>query len=351
MNRDDQMPAVWHDALTKREDWLGKLNHALQARHEEGAFDRCSTGGEGCKQPVISAHAISRTALECIANQNNMVMATYKNPPTNAIAHYRTEMLSPQSINSFSTGRWACAEHDRIFTPIDSKNIDVNDQYNLFLIVYRVTVRLCHFAVRTAEPLATMILHPASKLLEVIPEEPLKGLQGSARIISRSAAHLCHIKWQMDKMLSTQTYDRLNYRVAYWNAEPTLAGAGIRWFTGDENKTLWSGTARDIPGWVVAVPQEHGQLLITACPYGGEKYTEELHRGMPKGNHQPESTGRNWTRLMSNKLASTAADLAISLKKYESLSQNEQKHLLSYIRTRSRPTSNTRGLPNLLNSL
>ena len=124
------------------DDWktgLRSLRQVLQERDAQRAFDRCIVGGEGCKNPSIEAHSIPMACLQLIANRNS-VFASCAVPPPDPVTYHYLKPLARRSISTFSVSRWSCEGHDRLFAPVDSKNIDLQDRRNLFLLVYRTTL-------------------------------------------------------------------------------------------------------------------------------------------------------------------------------------------------------------------
>ena len=239
---------------------MKNLNKTLSEQDETGSFDRCSVGSEGCKQPPIKAHAVPRSALKLIA-QSNKVYATNVNPPQNPLAFYNQDPLSERSIEQFSVGKWACGHHDQIFNPIDSNNIDLHLKSNLFLIVYRLTLRATQLALRTVGRLSPM-LDPTIPTPKGISEDEAEKLRQYVTDTTPIVAHLFFIKVSMDKFWKNKEYHRLDYRVITWKTKPVMAGAGIIWNDGPPGKLTWSGNTACLPSWLIILPQKYGQAII-----------------------------------------------------------------------------------------
>ena len=266
---------------------MRNLNKALSEQDEAGSFDRCSVGSERCKQPPIKAHAVPRSALKLIA-QSNKVYATNANPPQNPLAFYNQDPLSERSIEQFSVGKWACGHHDQIFNPIDSNNIDLHLKSNLFLIIYRITLRATQLALRTVGRIAIPMLDPAVPTPKGISEDGAEELRQFAFNATPAVARLFSIKAAMDRFWRNKDYHRLDYRVITWKTKPVMAGAGIIWNDGPPGRLTWSGNTACLPGWLIILPQKYGQAIITACPKGFSKYANEIN-GITeeKGIEQP----------------------------------------------------------------
>lgn len=325
---------------------MKNLNKTLSEQDETGSFDRCSVGSEGCKQPPIKAHAVPRSALKLIA-QSNKVYATNANPPQNPLAFYNQDPLSERSIEQFSVGKWACGHHDQIFNPIDSNNIDLHLKSNLFLIVYRLTLRATQLALRTVGRLSPM-LDPTIPTPKGISEDEAEKLRQYVTDTTPIVAHLFFIKVSMDKFWKNKEYHRLDYRVITWKTKPVMAGAGIIWNDGPPGKLTWSGNTACLPSWLIILPQKYGQAIITACPKGFSKYANEIN-GITEGKgYRATDIDDDWTSRINIKILQSINDLAIAPDVFQALTEQQALALQSYLATRTISTPDDWQLPNLL---
>lgn len=338
---------------------IGNLANALRQVDQEGAFDRCIVGTPHCSRPPIQAHSLPRTALRLIADSNNEVVATDVIPATHIPTYFNTSPLRNYNINQVSIGKWACQEHDGIFAEIDSQSIDCQNPRNLFLLVYRATLRILQAAQRMSYRMAMTLIDPARDRPSGIPEYALQNLQDVAIQMSVASAEVFVLKTQLDKMLTSGEYDNLEYRVASWETTSTLAACGMKWFDGERRDTeLIAAETEAIgyparpnmitPGWIIILPQQHGQIAMTASTNGKSKFTSQLHEGMPKNLRISAHRGRNWTNLISRKAITMASDLVVSLDHYLALDNNEKDHLQKYLKIRSSHEVTEKNLPNLL---
>ena len=328
---------------------LRNLSGSMSAMDAERSFDRCSVGGESCKQPSIKAHCLPRTVLNLITNDEKKVIGVDAEPPRTPGHWIEGEPLGERSISNFNVGQWACAEHDRQFSSVDSTCIDAQDDRNLFLMVYRTTTYLTQKAVRAASRLAIPILDPAVDTPEGFPEHIRGNLEEKARIMSLMAMRTMYLKWSADKLLNRKAYDEIEYRVSMWESVPTMAATGMRWVEGAGNGVEWYGEKSIIPVWLILLPQEYGQIIITASPKGMGAYLNNIHEGMRKGNRAIVKKGNNWTRLMCRKVLENAAVVAISHDRFFQTSYAERDNLQTYLFGRTLSDVSKLKLPNLLN--
>ena len=331
---------------------LKALNDVMKMRDDQKSFDRCHVGSCNNKS-AIEAHSIPVTALQLMADQSNMVMATLLPPPPNIAAFPKnSHPLTKRSIHRFSAGPWACREHDALFKPIDSRNIDVENERNLFLVVYRVALRAVQAALRICERFVEPILGPdMPQEFSGLPDWFLDRSQQTVRNIALSAMDLWVLKIQLDRILRTESYDTLVYRTVLLKTKSMMASSGIKFFDNLRNENVWGHEYIQpsmIPGWMVVLPQEHGQTIITASPIRGDRYVRDVHKGMYTRHEGVTTKPPNWTRHASKKMLSMSTDLAVSTEKYDSLTDDERHRLQDYLRTRVSQPGKEWKLPNLL---
>ena len=305
-------------------------------------------GDEGCKNASIEAHSIPMASLDLIAKRNK-VIASCAVPPRDPVTYHYYLPLANRSIRTFGVGRWSCKEHDRLFAPVDSKKIDFEDRRNLFLIVYRTTLRAAQLGLRTVERIATPTLDPVATVPQGVPESYLNGMRKLAVDWSLIIARLLFLKWRMDALLKAKSYEEIEYRTSTWRTEPMVAGAGMNWYEGPGNGLYWGGEDSILPEWIIVLPQEYGQAAITASIRGSKEYASKIHDSMPKVNKGLIDRGKLWTKAISNRLINRSIDIAISNARYAELDSQERQTLQDYFQARSiYGTSLNRGLPNLL---
>ncbi len=311
------------------------------------SFDSCNVSNDNCKQPTIDAHALPRTALKLIA-RDNKVYSNHPHPPQNPLAFVKQNPLSLRSIASCSVGRWSCKTHDQILEPIDCNNIDLRNPRNLFLTIHRVTLRMTHYWIRAVSRYVFATMDPETSMLEGLSEAFVDDSKDFVRRGTFNAIRLFEVQAKMQYFLSKGDYYKLDYGVFSWEAEPTIAAAGISWCDGPSGKSTWSGSAILLPCWFVVLPQVYGQAIVTACPVGFRKYSPEINK-VASGMKLREGNIRNdWAEYANHVLMNTADDLAIAPASFESAEVKQTNALQDFLRQRSAEEAHRLQLPNFL---
>ncbi len=340
----DGVPEEWREGMRT-------LTRAFREVDENRAFDRCSID-VSCQNPSIKAHALPRTALELIADKEGMVIGSHPDPPQNPIAWEAQNALDTRNIRRFSIGQWACDEHDKLFSPIDSKSIDFSDERNLFLAIYRLTLRSTQYVLRVGDRLVSTTIESESPLIG-LPDSAVENIKQVTRQTFDVAKDLFVLSVRMNRFLEEESFDRIEYRIAEFYSVPTLAASGMKRLDGPGTGVYWDdknwvANNSSIPAWLVVLPQDHGQTVITASLPGYDRYTADFHSGVPKFGEIRKRSGANWGRLMSRKILECSFDLALSIECYQGLTASEQIALQDYLRRRSLNVGRRPKLPNLL---
>lgn len=327
------------------------LGRALHERDENASFDRCMVGGESCKETAINAHCVPVTVLELIMDESKEVMAVHSEPPKTPIQWLNREPLRPMNIEKFNASRWACRPHDDTFRALDTKALEELSYRDKFLMIYKITVYLTQRILHAGERLATPFMDPTTETPRGLSQETEEYLQEAALEMTYAARRTIRVKWQLDRMLNNKTYDEIEYRLATWRSTPTMAAVGMVFAPGPGDRAEWYGPNSYIPTWLALLPQEHGQMIITASPKGTAQYTRDIHEGMPRGQAKPMARGNNWTRLVCRKALTHATDIAINKERFSDMTEDEQRKLQEFILFRKVQVLRRRRLvfPNLLN--
>ena len=332
---------------------IGKTNlgKALDTRDQNAAFDRCMVGGENCREPAINAHCVPETALELIMDESREVRAGHSEPPRTPIQWLSEEPLKRMNIRRFNAGSWACQPHDDYFSALDTKCLGELTELSKFLMIYKITVYLTQRVLHAGERLATPLIDPAAETPQGLSQETEEYLQDVAHAMTHTAVRTTKIKWQMDKMFKDEEYDKIEYRATMWQTIPTMAAVGMALVPGPGDRVEWYGENSYIPVWLALLPQEHGQTIITASPLGAERYTRDIHEGMPRNRVELVQRGNNWTRLICRKVLTNATDMAISKERFVKMRESERRKLQEFILVRNGQSSRKLNLdiPNLLN--
>ena len=325
---------------------LGQLEQSIREHEAEKAFDRCMIGENWCQNTAINAHTIPRTTLRLIKGNDNHVIGTAQTPPFNPIQYFTGAMLDSRSINDFSVGRYACHDHDSMFSDIDNRRIDLDDDLILFLIIYRITLRTLYLTLRVGNRLVMSTLDTKSDVQSYgLPKEHLQGIQHAARAFGEPAARSLNIKTEMDRNLSTRDFGQFEFRATRWKTIPSLAACGMNFH---EYPNPINGETEWSPEWIIILPQDYGQALITATLKGASRIGTDIHQGMPNTDREIQKRGNNWKRMMSQRMLTRAVDIAISPQIYSKFAVAQRRIFEEYVRTRTRENVNHRKLPNLL---
>ena len=329
---------------------MRSLRETWSAQDQQRSFDRCLVGSEGCRGSSIKAHNIPLVSLRLIADQTNRIMATSGDPPRDPLTYDNQEPLAERSIKSFSAGRWACSEHDKMFASIDNTAVDFRDEHDVFLLIYRTTLRATQWGLRTASRMAVPMIDPLVESPVGLPDEYSRQLEHAAREASFMAMRVLYIKLQMDKMLRKGSYRQIRVETATWRGEPVAAGAGMAWREGPGDGLYWGGRDDVLPVWMVLLPQEGQQAIATASVRGYDKRSRDIHRGVFGDNGKPRHGGRIWARAVSNKLFENSIDIGISTNKWRTLNTRDREALQSYLHARSVSDVRSATLPNLFDA-
>ena len=326
------------------------LGEALGERDKNAGFDRCMVGGESCGESAIRAHCIPETVLELIMNGSREVVAAHSQPPKTAVQWLHEYPLKTMSISRFNAARWACRPHDDTFRSLDTKRLEALTDSNLFLMVYKITVYLTHRLLHTGERLATPILDPDTATPERLSQRSEEYLKEIVRIMTFSAVRVCWTKWAMDKFLRNEEYDKLEYRASYWKTTPTMAAVGMKLVEGPGTIGTWYGQNSLNPVWMALLPQEYGQLMITASPRGAGPYARNIHEGVSKNREEYVGGDDAWTRLMCHKVLTSATDVAISEERIQQLNGHGRDRLREFLLLRNVADARQLEYPNVLNT-
>ena len=307
------------------------LRGHLDEKHKHLTSDQCSVGRTACNQKPIDAHCISRTALSLIAESSKVVGCA----PGIMKSGYDIDsrpFFSEIGIRLFNRGKWACEKHDKVFGPIDDVNIEVYDNRVLFLQMYRATAYATHALQQASE--MTDLDTSIYSLVDELNQFPWNASQKFAEKRTWVAERYGLLKDKMDELLEIEAYDALEYRVARWKCEPSMAAIAM-WC----NPTMWT----------VLLPQEHGQTLITASTRWGSNAERRVHDNMPQEGKRGIIFRQNtWARKVSLRILKEASVIALRPSVWSSLSSEEQDRIENYMRERSIRDIHEQNLPNLL---
>lgn len=313
--------------LQNEKEWLKLLAAEIEKIDHQNDFNKCYVGNE-CQNSSINAHAISRTALEIISDDRKKIIASPNYPFVNPIAHYMAKILDYRSDKNFSVGNFSCSEHDKIFTDIDRRNIDLSNSKNLFLIIYRSTLRAMQLALRNGYRFSMAVLDGKKYWMSKANDDEIDKIEKACRELSIASVGTFVSYSKISGMMRRREFDKIDYRVLVLETSPTVASIGM--FPSFE-----SGSDSQ-PCWVISLPQTEKQVIMTATLKSENISYNELNFGMPKGVATWKNIDSDHLRILSEKVFSTAFDLAISPQKYEKFSNDEKQRIQEYLKARIR---------------
>lgn len=325
---------------------LGRLEKSMREIDAKKSFDRCMVGERWCGTSPISAHAIPKAVLRLISDPSNHVIGTAQFPPMNPIVYQTQPMIATRSINDFSVGNYACHAHDAMFSAIDDRDIDLEEDELLFLIIYRITLRSMYFLLRVGERLVMTTLNPVGDIEKYkLPDQDLASIRDAANTIGEAAAKAFAVKNDLEQIRIASDFSNLDLRATRWATTPSLAAGGMNFHEYPNPVTGETGWS---PEWVVILPQDYGQALISATLKGASRIGTDIHQGMSESDRGIQERGNNWRRLMSQRILARAVDIAMSPQFYSTINIGQRKRMEEYMRTRTRNNVNSRKLPNIL---
>ena len=229
---------------------------------------------EACKGPIGKRHAISRSHLRLIAEDENKIRANKEIGSFEAWSKQHEE-LQGVPVNQFSAGKWACQRHDAMFTGIDAKRIDLSEPENLFKAVCRVVLRQNHL----------MLARWNAHCMETTTEEGWRRFKQTAfdKPVGDEVAAEAEREWgkqaravmgkmrDLEQRLAKKEWNSLEYRALLLKSKPMVAGCGCLAMQfglssledSDPRKAGWKDYVE--LGYMIVIPQEDGHAIITAC--------------------------------------------------------------------------------------
>ncbi len=330
---------------------MRNLRETWSAQDQHRSFDRCIVGAEDCGRQTIKAHTIPLASLKLISDESGKIMANSSEPPRDPLNYLSRQPLTRRSIKSFTTGRWACIEHDHAFASVDGATLDFDDERNVFLLVYRTTLRTLQLGLRTVSRVAVPLVDPYVAPPAGLPDGYLQQLSQFAVGASEVIARVFYIKIQLDKMLREGSYAGLEFKTDIWSGEPVAAGAGMSWREGPGNGTYWSGRDDLLPVWLMLLPQKGHQALVTASVRGHYDSGRYINERVCREHRRSRRHRHCRSRTVSQRFFENAFDLGISTRQWASMRRSQRRTLQNYLLVRSAYTSKTPRLPHLFKHL
>ena len=304
---------------------------------------------EACEGPIGDRHAISRSHLRLIAEDENKIRAN-KEIRSFAAWSEQYEELQGVPISRFSAGKWACQKHDAMFAGIDAKRIDLSEQENLFKVVFRVVLRYNHLI------LARWNAH----CMETTTEDGWRWFKETAfeRPVSDEVAVEAEREWgkeahavmwkmhDLEQRLTKKEWNSLEYRAFLLKSKPMMAGWGCLTMKfdlssledSDPRKEGWKDHVE--LGYMIVIPQEGGHAIITACEPATRFRAPEIvriHDGMPAcaDLNKPYQAGEDLRRHISRRVWGLN-ELGLRESLYQAWPKAEQDKVQTWMKERGR---------------
>lgn len=125
---------------------MNEINEYNRRVHEnlnllwQGRFETCMFS-DGCTEPVIQAHSVSRSVLSKLEDNGHVVQAMLRTGHDEVGRSYPKLIFEPIGINRASTGTFVCRTHDAKFTDIDTVPMDFDDPRTCDLLFFRALMK------------------------------------------------------------------------------------------------------------------------------------------------------------------------------------------------------------------
>ena len=184
-----------------------------------------------CAGPIGFRHAISRTHLRLLEDNDNKIRANKEIPGFGDwVETY--EGLKPLGMSRFSAGKWSCQKHDEMFQGLDAKQIDLSNPESLFKAVYRVLLRHAHLSMARWEAHlhGTETQKGWERFKEMGFDEPVDDEQAeeSASNWWLGVQALFSKLTDLGGRLQRSEWNSLDYRALPLKSEPIVAGWGCQ---------------------------------------------------------------------------------------------------------------------------
>ena len=166
------------------------------------AHRECLVSVSDCEGKVVKGHLIPMAWLRVIA-QDNKVMAFAKSP-IDVLRYDGKEFLIPvtkEESKQTLIRRFSCEKHEQIFFPIDTTDLDITDNKNLNLLLYRSAI---------AEIWSqSQIVRALDAVLTKVPND--EALRLTVVMNRRNIRNLSHYKAQVERCLYPDECARCDY--------------------------------------------------------------------------------------------------------------------------------------------
>jgi hypothetical protein len=187
-------------------------------------FGRCLGPKMTCKNKGIKSHSIQNAKiLDLLVDQGHVIGFTRKMD----INVGPIVSFGKIGRNDASTFSGLCAKHDqKLFAPIDLKDLYLNDQQQLFLLAYRAVLRELHATMEGAAKIQMMYLKRVELGLSPRDQPSKEGMYAIERMMVSYETYQYKLKF--DKAYMSKSYNVLSHDVIVMSEQkPTIASSTL----------------------------------------------------------------------------------------------------------------------------
>ena len=336
---------------TDQSNWLNNLLEHYRTVTNGVCMAAFRAGDVGltdpCEGPIGNRHAIARRHLQLFADPESQIRAN-REIGSFAVWQEQDDDLQLVPISRFSAGKWSCQKHDQRFAGIDAERIDLSEPENLFKAVYRVVLRQNHLVLarwnahfvgtETSEgwkrfketAFDTAVTDKEATVLESMWKLKVHAVMGKLR--------------DLERRLARKEWDSLEYRALMLASSPTVAGWGclpikfdVSGLHQDDPRTHW-GQHVEL-GYMIVIPQQDGQAIITACEPDTRFRIPEIvriHNYVPTraDPNEPYQADESLKRRISRRIWEELNEIGMSESLYQSWSATERREVQAWMKNR-----------------
>ena len=297
-----------------------ELHHYLDLIHK-GTFDKCLFA-DGCTGQPIRAHSVSRAILSTIQHDDKVIQPGSRTVKDDSGRSHPIIEFRLEPISRASTGKFACATHDKEFRIIDTTPMDFDNPKVLDMLFFRAMLKEAWTLLSMQEGLTRLEQEKGQ-----IPTDPsihhairLKAALDAADRIKPfiGTAGDSHNKNPVYHIVRRVNSDRLFMAASSAGCSLTRA---MNMLTGQE---LSMNDVRELTGkepnysWVFnVIPQAKSHVIVASWLKGS--------RGESYFSHLKNLNGRELTAAISAELICFCENWFLSPKVWESYGDTKRK--------------------------
>jgi len=199
-----------------------KLGRFFSTHHAR--FDRCLEPTMECSNPAIRAHSIQNArVIDLLADKGHVV--ALRLDFSEGVPEIAFRSIGRNSASTF-TG--LCGEHDRnLFTPIDTRPLNLADREQLFLLAYRSVTRELHAVMEGAAKVQGAYISRVERGVDPANEMSPAGLFATEQLMNAFVTYE-YRRINFDGSLLASAFDAVEHDVIEMNnLRPTIAVSSL----------------------------------------------------------------------------------------------------------------------------